>query len=116
MKVKLLKKVRKEYQIDYREIPYDYDLKIITNFDGNGNSNEGIIHDDKKYKLTIPNRSFFLFRDKLDNVFLTRYHKTINDAKEYIIHDLRKVYPNLGNYNRQRKIREQEHKVWYNGI
>lgn len=115
MKVKLLKKVRKEYKINYREKPYDSVLNIEVIRDENNNSHQKLVYEDKNYQLIIPNRSSFLFRDKLDNVFLTIYCKNINDAKEYIILNLRRAYPNLGNYNRQRKIKEQEHKVWYNG-
>lgn len=116
MKTKLLKKVRKEYKINYREKPYDCVLKREITRDENNNMHQRLVYEDKNYQLKIPNRSFILFRGKLYNLFLTRIFKDIQEAKEYIIYDLRKSYPNLGNYNRQRKIKEQEHKVWYNGI
>lgn len=97
MKVKLLKKVRKQYKINYREKPYDFKW-----------TNSGIIN--YNYQLKIPNRRRYMFCD----IFLASGFKSINDAKDYIIYDLRRNYPNLGNYNRQRKIKETEHKVWYN--
>lgn len=116
MKVKLLKKVRKEYKINYREKPYHSVLKREITRDENNNSHQRLVYEFKNYQLKIPNRRFFLFRRKFDDIFLTIDCNSIDGAKEHIIQDLRIAYPNLGNYNRQRKIKEQEHKVWYNGI
>ena len=105
MKTKLLKKVRKEYTISYRKEPYK---KIYDIIDGK------MVFCEYNYQLIIPNRDFFLFRFGIDYSFLKIDFKSINDAKDCIIQDLRKSYPNLGNHNRQRKIKETEHKVWYN--
>ena len=107
MKTKLLKKVRKEYTISYRKEPY----KVIHNI-----IDCKVVFVGYNYKLIIPNRAFFLFRYNIDYSFLKIDCENINDAKDYIIQNLRRAYPNLGNYNRQRKIKETEHKVWYNGI
>lgn len=123
MKTKLLKKVRKEYKINYRGKPYK--ILPMPYFSTRDIKKEEVeaynieLENIRKecyfnYQLIIPNRRFFLFRRKFDDISLTIDCKSINDAKERIIQDLRIAYPNLGNYNRQRKIKEQEHKVWYN--
>lgn len=86
MKVKLLKKVRKQYQIVYREKPYVIQYaysKLIGNF-------------------RIKGKSYVVF-------------KTKQEALDYIINHLRGKYNKLGNHNRKEKLKEQETKVWYNG-
>ena len=125
MKVKLLKKVRKEYKINYREKPYktlSMPYFSVPNIKKEEIEAYNIELDNIRkqcyfnYQLIIPNRRLFLFGGRFDDMFLKRYCTSINDAKEHVIHDLREHYPNLGNYNRQRKIKEKEHKVWYNGL
>lgn len=85
MKTKLLKKVRKKYQIIYRSEPYTI-LNAYSQLYGN-----------------------FIIKGIPDMIFKTKQH-----ALDYIIQELRCKYNNLGNYNIQRKIKEIEYKVWYN--
>lgn len=109
MKTKLLKKIRKEYIINYREKPYSTVKDIVECTDRYGAETISI---ELKYKLIKPN--YDLFQGRYDYLDYESEHETLNDAIECIIKDLRCKYPKLGAVNRKRIKLRKETKVWYN--